>query len=138
MENIILLLILAIVLPVGAFFLSAKKTTSFKRTLFLNIVSFFGMLVIANVFMFQDALAETVNSVNNDAGIEQGLKFLAVALSTGLATVGAGIATGQVASSALGAISEDPSFMGKALIFVALSEGIAIYGLLISFMILNG
>ena len=41
------------------------------------------------------------------------------------------------APAAIGATSEDPKAFGKALIFVALGEGIAIYGLLISILILN-
>lgn len=66
-----------------------------------------------------------------------GLGLLAVALSTGLATIGAGYAVGAVGSSALGAVSEDPKILGKTLIFVGLAEGIAIYGLIISIMILG-
>ncbi|MBN1582980.1 MAG: hypothetical protein JXA89_19885 [Anaerolineae bacterium] len=62
---------------------------------------------------------------------------LAAALSTGLATIGAGIAVGNTGSAAVGAIAEKPESFGRALIFVGLAEGIAIYGLIISFMILN-
>ncbi|HBM79582.1 MAG TPA: ATPase, partial [Clostridiaceae bacterium] len=66
-----------------------------------------------------------------------GLGYIAAALSTGLATIGTGVAVGPSASSAIGAISEDPKTLGKALIFVGLGEGIAIYGLVISIMILG-
>lgn len=66
-----------------------------------------------------------------------GLGYIAAALSTGLAAVGAGIAVAAVGSSALGAVSEDPKILGKTLIFVGLAEGIAIYGLIISIMILG-
>ncbi|MEG2669754.1 MAG: ATP synthase subunit C, partial [Oscillospiraceae bacterium] len=45
-------------------------------------------------------------------------------------------AVASSASAALGAISEDPKIMGKSLIFVALAEGIALYGLIISLLIL--
>ena len=49
------------------------------------------------------------------------------------------IITGPTAAApaAIGATSEDPKVFGKALIFVALGEGIALYGLLISILILN-
>ena len=53
------------------------------------------------------------------------------------ACIGAGIAVAVVASSAVGAISENPSLLGKTVIFAGLAEGIAIYGLIISIMILN-
>lgn len=66
-----------------------------------------------------------------------GLGFLAAGLATGLATIGAGYAVGAVGSSALGAVSENPKILGKTLIFVGLAEGIAIYGLIISIIILG-
>ena len=66
-----------------------------------------------------------------------GGRYIAAALSTGIACIGAGIAVASAASAALGALSEDSSIMGKALIFVALAESIALYGLLISFSILG-
>ena len=66
-----------------------------------------------------------------------GLGYLAAALSTGLSCVGGGIAVASAASAALGAISEDPSALGKSLIFVGLAEGVCLYGLIISFMIIG-
>ena len=63
--------------------------------------------------------------------------FLAAALATGLSSIAAGVAVGQVGSAAMGAISEKPELTGRALIFVGLAEGIAIYGLIISIMILG-
>lgn len=62
---------------------------------------------------------------------------LAAALSTGLASIGAGIAVGGSGAAAVGATAEKPESFGRALIFVGLSEGIAIYGLMISFIILG-
>jgi V/A-type H+-transporting ATPase subunit K len=62
---------------------------------------------------------------------------LAAAISTGLACVGAGIAVAGSGAAAVGAIAEKPESFGRSLIFVGLSEGIAIYGLIISFLVLN-
>lgn len=62
---------------------------------------------------------------------------LAAAISTGLATIGAGIAVSNTGAAAIGAITEKPESFGRALIFVGLAEGIAIYGLIIAFMVLN-
>jgi V/A-type H+-transporting ATPase subunit K len=62
---------------------------------------------------------------------------LAAAISTGLAAVGAGIAVSGTGAAAVGTIAQKPDFFGRALIFVGLAEGIAIYGLIISFMVLN-
>lgn len=58
-------------------------------------------------------------------------------LATGLACIGAGIAVGIAGAAAIGGITEKPEILGRTLIFVGLGEGIAIYGLIISFLILN-
>ncbi len=66
-----------------------------------------------------------------------GLGLLAAAVSTGLSAIAAGIAVSIVGSAALGAVAERPEIMGRSIIFVGLAEGIAIYGLIISIMILG-
>lgn len=80
-------------------------------------------------------LESSKEEAKEDTG--KGIAMIAAALSTGLACLGAGIAVALVASSAVGAISENPSLLGKTIIFAGLAEGIAIYGLIISIMILN-
>ena len=84
------------------------------------------------------AFAETAGTVASIMGTNaQGMGFLAAALVTGLAAIGAGVAVASAAPAAIGAVSEDPKAFGKAIIFVVLGEGIAIYGLLISILIIN-
>ncbi|MGI9262150.1 MAG: ATP synthase subunit C [Woeseiaceae bacterium] len=63
--------------------------------------------------------------------------YMAAALATGLSALAAGIAVGGVGAAAIGAIAEKPELFGRTLVFVGLAEGIAIYGLIISIMILN-
>ncbi len=63
---------------------------------------------------------------------------LAAAISTGTAAIGAGIAVGLTGAAAVGAIAEKPEMFGRTLVFVGLSEGIAIYGLIVAFIILTG
>jgi V/A-type H+-transporting ATPase subunit K len=62
--------------------------------------------------------------------------YIAAALSTGFSALGAAYAVSHVGAAALGAMGERPELAGRALIFVGLAEGIAIYGLIISIMIL--
>ncbi|MCI1964841.1 MAG: ATP synthase subunit C [Oscillospiraceae bacterium] len=81
--------------------------------------------------------AATTEEAAPAADSSMGFTMLAAALSTGLAAIGGGIAVAASAPAAIGATSEDPKAFGKALIFVALGEGIAIYGLLMSILILN-
>ena len=63
--------------------------------------------------------------------------FAAAAFATAIGSIGAGIAVAYVGSAALGAIGEKPELAARALIYVGLAEGIAIYGLIISIMILT-
>ena len=63
--------------------------------------------------------------------------FVAAALATGLSSLGAGIAVAAVGNAAIGALAEKPELLGRTLILVGLAEGIAIYGLIISILILN-
>lgn len=81
-------------------------------------------------------LAWGVAFAQEDGGL--GGAALAAALATGLASIGAGIAVGMAGAAAIGAIAEKPELVGRTLIFVGLAEGIAIYGLIISFIILGG
>lgn len=76
-----------------------------------------------------------------EAGQQEGASQIATigaALATGLAAIGAGLAVGIAGAAAIGAITEKPEVLGRTLIFVGLAEGIAIYGLIISFLILTG
>ena len=65
-----------------------------------------------------------------------GLGLIAAALSTGLACIGAGIAVAYVGAAALGVVGEKPELLGKTMLYVGLAEGVAIYGMLISILIL--
>ena len=63
--------------------------------------------------------------------------FASAAVSAGLAALGAGYAVAQVGTAALGALAEKPELFGRVLVLVGLAEGIAIYGLIVSILILN-
>ena len=134
---IILLLVLSILVPIVIFYSGKKNIKRFKFSLLINIISFFCLLILGTVFAFSNNILAGQEITQTMDPFSRGMGYLSAALVTGLSTVGAGIATGSAASSALGAISENEAIMGKALIFVALAEGIAIYGLLISFTILG-
>lgn len=129
-------LILSIAVPFGAFAAGEKSKGRYKTALAANALLFFGTMAVSACFMFSGttfAAAETVSAAGNAVGFG----YLAAALSTGLACIGGGIAVSAAASAALGAISEDSSILGKSLIFVGLAEGVCLYGLIISFMIIG-
>lgn len=129
------LLTLSIIVPMGIYFIGEKSKTKGKTALLTNVFSFFSILFVSTICLF--ASAGAAPDAAGAASNVEGMAYLAAALVTGLATIGAGIAVAAASSAALGAISEDPKVMGKALIFVALAEGIALYGLLVSFTILG-
>jgi len=62
-------------------------------------------------------------------------KFISMAVAVGLTAIGAGFAVAKTGTSAVASITEKPELFGKTIIFVGLAEGIAIYGLLIAFLI---
>lgn len=129
-------LILSIIVPFGYFFLGEKNQKRYKKSLAANCFFFFGTVLVASVVMF--AGTASVQAASGDAsGLATGLGYLSAALVTGISGIGSGIAVASSASAALGALSEDGSLFGKSIIFVAMAEGIALYGLIISFMILG-
>ncbi len=71
------------------------------------------------------------------ASAASGLGFLGASLATGLACLGAGIAGAVVGAAALGVVGEKPSMLGTTLIYLGLAEGIAIYGVIVSLLILG-
>ncbi len=135
---LVAILICSIIVPFGVFLFGKKKQGGFKAALGFNAFFFFGTLVVADILLFSgNVQAASDTAATAAAASAEGWRYLAAALSTGLSCIGAGIAVASAASAALGALSEDSSIMGKALIFVALAESIALYGLLISFSILG-
>lgn len=130
-------LILSIIIPGAAFLLGDHTKSRYKKMLSVNCFFFFGTLLVAVIAMFAGTQSvQAAAEVAND-GLAVGLGYIGAALVTGLSGIGSGIAVASAASAALGAISEDGSLFGKSMIFVAMAEGIALYGLIISFMILG-
>ena len=128
-------LILTMVVPFAIYFLGERTRRRFKRSLLTNIASFFGILLVASLVMLSGTA--TVQAAEGAAGISTGMGYIAAALVTGISGIGSGIAVASSASAALGALSENETLFGKSIIFVAMAEGIALYGLIISFMILG-
>jgi len=125
-----------------------KKRTSKKTALIVNIVSVFSICLLifvvsaANVVFAADGAeietaGESPVSTSTGLSVGSGLGMLAAALATGMSGIGGGIAVASSAAAAIGAISENPKVFGQALIFVALAEGVCLYGLIISLQIIN-
>ena len=107
----IIALIVSIIVPFGYYLLGEKSKKRYKRAIGTNAFFFFGAFAIAGIMMLAGPDVQAAEAVT--------------------------IAVASAASAALGAISEDSSVLGKSLIFVGLAEGVCLYGLIISFMILG-
>lgn len=139
----IILMILAVAIAISTVVYGYKAMKSGKKgnikKAVLSTASSFALVmlgVIVSTAFGGNVFGETVAEAIAGASVGDGLKYIAAALSTGLATIGTGVAVGSVGSSAVGAVSEDSTILGKTLIFVGMAEGIAIYGMIISILIL--
>lgn len=130
-------LVLSIILPFGYYLIGEKNRGRYKTAIGVNAFFFFGIMLVAIGVMFAGTSSVQASAGAANSGLATGMGYLAAALVTGLSCIGGGIAVASAASAALGAISEDSSILGKSLIFVGLAEGVALYGLIISFMILG-
>lgn len=133
----IVALILSIIIPFGYYLIGEKSKKRYKRSIAVNAFFFFGAFALASIMMLGGPDVQAAEAAASDPGFATGLGYIAAALVTGLSCIGGGIAVASAASAALGALSEDSSILGKSLIFVGLAEGVCLYGLIISFMIIG-
>lgn len=133
-----LLLIVLISLPLVNVFRGKKSASVAKRRMITHVCFFFAIMLGTVFLAATKAYAATQDDIalKTAGSIGQGLGFIAAALSTGLSALGAGIAVAAAAPAAIGAFSENEKNFGKSMIFVAMGEGVAIYGLLISIIMI--
>ncbi len=117
---------------------------AFKLHLIQSIIVLYILLAVAGTFFCARSFAATPGDHETaqqnampaeDGNIKYGL--IAAALAFGLGAVGAGIAIAHVGAAAVGAVAEKPQIAGQALIFVALAEGLVVFGFITALMILG-
>ena len=138
-----LVLLFVIIGPLCLVYYRVKTGRRSKRPLITQLIMFFGFVAAGSIFMLtQSAFAaeasEAAGNLIQTDGFAKGMGYLSAALAVGMSGIGGGIAVSASATAALGAISENEGTFGKALIFVGMAEGVALYGLLIAFMIISG
>lgn len=112
------------------------KTKLFVASLLLFAVGV--VAVLAGLLLWQGpAFAEAAGAAAAATPEAQKWGFIAAALSTAIGALGAGYAVATVGAAGVGALTEKPELFGRVLIMVGLAEGIAIYGLIVSVLILN-
>ena len=116
--------VIVFTLPLVKVFKGKVSKDSAKHRLALHVSGFFGAVTLV-LFMSLSSSPVFAAEASIAGTLAQGLGFIAAALATG------------AAPAAIGAFSENSENFGRSLIFVALGEGVAIYGLLISILIIN-
>jgi V/A-type H+-transporting ATPase subunit K len=109
-----------------------------KGGLGLNLLLFVGGLGLMLTFGISDVMAQAEAAVGPmEVSTGYGLALIGIGLPTGLATIGAGIAVSSVGAASLAVIAEKPEIFGRTLIYLGLGEGIAIYGLVVTILMLG-
>jgi len=128
----------------GVYFLlfpqSIKKLTvgRMKNGIVVQLMIFTVGIVGVLIIGTNEALAvEPEAGKLAEISLGHGLALIGIGLPTGLATIGAGIAVSSVGSASLAVITEKPEMFGRTLIYLGLAEGIAIYGLVVSILLLG-
>lgn len=118
--------------------LAPRLADLFKPALAVQMTVFVGALVGVLVLGIGDAVAaEAAVQAPAEVSIGLGLAIIGVGIPTAVSTIGAAIAVGPIGSAALAAITEKPEMLGRSLVYIGLAEGIAIYGLVVSILLLN-
>lgn len=130
-----LIAVVLIVGPIALIFSGRVSVKNAKTKMIAQISLFAGVFAVMMIFQAHQFTVLAEDGAVSDPS--RSMAFLSAALAVAASSLGAAWAVAKAAPAALGAISENPDNFGKAIIFVALGEGIAIYGLLISILILN-
>jgi V/A-type H+-transporting ATPase subunit K len=85
----------------------------------------------------QEAAGRAAVSISPEQAKVQQFGLIAAALAFGMGAIGAGIAIANVGAAAMGAIGEKPEIASQALIFIALAEGLVVFGFITALMILG-
>ena len=131
-----LVMIVVITLPLIPVFKGKLDAKSAKFRVWMQ-VSVFAFMMIGYIVFAGVTYADEAATGSFVGSTAQGMGFMAAAIAVSSSALAAGYAVGQAAPAAIGAISENSDNFGKAMIFVVLGEGVAIYGLLIAILIIN-
>jgi V/A-type H+/Na+-transporting ATPase subunit K len=114
-----------------------------KKFLVMLFIAFILMAVGTSVALFAAGEGSGSSTTSESGTITSGFgtsnlgKFIGAGIAIAGSTIGAGLGVGRIGSAAMGAISEKPETLGISLVFVALAEGIALWGFIVAFLILG-
>ena len=110
----------------------------FKPTIGANLIVFVAAQAALLFMGVQEVMAApALEAAGGEFTVGQGLGIIGVGIPTALSTIGAGIAVGPIGAASLAVLAEKPEIFGRTLIYLGLAEGIAIYGLVMSILLLD-
>lgn len=143
------MIILPILIATGAVILTlyggltVKRRKNYKdftkKILFLSSAAILASLLLLFMIPSPSISAEGTGereALTSQRGLDRAAGYIGAAIAVGAATIGAGLAVSSTGSAMIGAMAEKPELIGRALIVVALAEGIAIYGMVVAIMII--
>ena len=92
-----------------------------------------GFLLFAGIPLFAEEAGQAASGVSGGSY----WAYIAAALAFGFGAIGAGYAISHVGAAAMGAMGEKPEVGNQALLFIAMAEGIVVFGFVIAFLILG-
>jgi V/A-type H+-transporting ATPase subunit K len=102
--------------------------------LLMAFMAVFGLVSIARPAAQEQA---ALREISPEQAEVMKWELVAAAAAFGLGAIGAGIAIANVGAAAMGAIGEKPEIASQALIFIALAEGLVVFGFITALMILG-
>lgn len=118
-----------------------EQKTQFKKRVRLSLIVMLAVMGMASLISVNKAYAQDTHDSGKTLSREQAdvQKFglIAAAVAFGFGAIGAGIAIANVGAAAMGAIGEKPEIASQALIFIALAEGLVVFGFITALMILG-
>ena len=110
----------------------------FKKRLILSF-GFTALILVLSAFLFTPPLFAAEGATQSSSGSSNDLMWvvIAAAVAFSFGAVAAGFAISHVGAAAMGAMSEKPEIGSQALIFIALAEGLVVFGFITALMILG-
>ncbi len=121
--------------------MKTKEQIQLRKKILLSLVILFAAIIIFGTVSVSRVVAQEqqapVQEISPQKADVSKFGLIAAAIAFGFGAIAAGMAIGNVGSAAMGAVAEKPEIAGQALIFIALAEGLVIFGFITALMILG-
>jgi V/A-type H+-transporting ATPase subunit K len=121
--------------------MKTKEQIQLRKKILLSLVILFAAIIIFGTVSVSRVVAQeqqaAVQEISPQKAEVSKFGLIAAAIAFGFGALAAGLAIGNVGAAAMGAVAEKPEIAGQALIFIALAEGLVIFGFITALMILG-